>query len=157
MTAFTANAAVLAPILVYNLFKGGNSKGDILSSEDTIANDTRKNLTWYYLHFINNQNTKTWIQVHGAYSAHYNFEPAETICDESSSFLGCIHFSILYFNAALVCHNEVDISDNHWDQRKERFLSVGNSVEKTYGTFGCTDAGRDTKSVRFVLGENQIQ
>ena len=88
------------------------------------------------------------MQIHGAYSAHYNFEPAETICDESSSFLGCIQ---------LVCHNEVDISDNHWDQRKERFLSVGNSVEKTYGTFGCTDAGRDTKSVRFVLGENQIQ
>ena len=42
MTAFTANAAVLAPILVYNLFKGGDSKGNILSSEDTIANYTRK-------------------------------------------------------------------------------------------------------------------
>ena len=92
------------------------------------------------MHFINNQNTKTWIQVHGAYLAHYNFEPAETICDESSSFLGCIHFSILYFNATLVCHNKVDISKNHWDQRKEHFLLVANSFEKTYGTFGCTDA-----------------
>ena len=157
MTAFTANAAVLAPILVYNLFKGGDSKGNILSSEATIENDARKKLTWYYLHFINNQKTKTWRQVHGAYSAHYNFKPAETICDESSSFFGCIHFSILYFNAALVCNNEVDISDNHWHQRKKRFLSVANSVEKTYGTFGCTDAGRDTKSVRCVIGEKQIR
>ena len=43
MTAFTANAAILAPILVYNLFKGGDSKGNILSSEEAIASDTRKN------------------------------------------------------------------------------------------------------------------
>ena len=42
MTAFTANAAILAPILVYNLFKGGDSKGNILSSEEAIASDTRK-------------------------------------------------------------------------------------------------------------------
>ena len=147
MTAFTANAAVLAPILVYNLFKGGDSNGNILSSEETIANDTRENLTWYYLHFINNQNTKTWMQIHGAHLAHYNFEPADTICDESLSFLGCIHFSTLYFSAALVCHNKVDISKNHLDQRKKRLLLVVNSVENTYGTFGCTDAGQDTKNV----------
>ena len=42
MTAFTANAAVLVPILVYNLFKGGDSKGNILSSKDAVSNDTRK-------------------------------------------------------------------------------------------------------------------
>ena len=42
MTAFTANAAILAPILVYNLFKGRDSKGNKLSSEETSANDTRK-------------------------------------------------------------------------------------------------------------------
>ena len=127
-----------------------------LEISKVIASDTRKKLTWYYLHFINNQNTKTWMQIHGAYSAHYNLEPADTICDESSCFLGCIHFSILYFNATLVCHTEGKIGENHWSERKKHFLWVANSVEKTYGTFGCTDAGRDTKSVRFVLGENQI-
>ena len=153
MTAFTANAAILAPILVYNLFKGGDSKGNILSSEEAIASDTRKNLTWYYLHFMNNQNTKTWMQIHGAYSAHYSFEQADTICDESSCFLGCIHFTILYFNAALVCHREGRL-ETDWDSRQKRFILVGNTVEKTYGTFGCTDAGRDTKSVRFIVGKN---
>ena len=37
---------------------------------------------------------------------------------------------------------------------KKRFMLVANTVEKTYGTFGCTDAGRDTKSVRFIVGKN---
>ena len=152
MTAFTANAAIFASILVYNIFKGGDPKGNILSSEEAIASDTRKNLTWYYLHFMNNQNTKTWMQIHGAYSVHFSFEQADTICDESSCFLGCIHFTILYFNAALVCHRE-GILDPEWEMRQKRFVRVGNTVEKTYGTFGCTDAGRDTKSVRYIVGK----
>ena len=102
---------------------------------------------------MNNQNTKTWMQIHGAYSAHYRFEQADTICDESSCFLGCIHFTILYFNTALVCHREGKL-DTEWTARKKRFLLVENTVEKTYGTFGCTDAGRDTKRVRFIVGKN---
>ena len=61
--------------------------------------------------------------------------------------------TILYFNAALVCHTEGKIADD-WPERQKRFLSVADSVEKTYGTFGWTEAGRDTKSVRFILGKN---
>ena len=37
MTAFTANAAILAPILVYNLFKGGDSKIASMTLVDTTS------------------------------------------------------------------------------------------------------------------------
>ena len=93
------------------------------------------------------------MKIQGVYSAHYSFEQADNICDESACFLGCIHFTILYFNAALVCHREGKLNAE-WAARKKRFLLVANTVEKTYGTFGCTDAARDTKIVCFIVGEN---
>ena len=40
MTVFTANAAVLAQILVYNLFKGGDSKGNI-APKGRLSNSVR--------------------------------------------------------------------------------------------------------------------
>ena len=44
MTALTANAAIIAPLLIYNLCKGGDTKGNILSSADAIASNKRKNV-----------------------------------------------------------------------------------------------------------------
>ena len=74
LTAFMANIAILSPILGCHLFKSGNAEGSTLMSEEEIQSRQRKNLTWYYLRFVNNQNTKTWLNIHGAYSVHYQFE-----------------------------------------------------------------------------------
>ena len=100
---------------------------------------------------MNNQNTSSWLQIHHVYTAHYQFQQTDTICDESSSLLGCVHMTILYFNAALSVGTE-GTSNGNWDLRKEKFQSVADAVELNYGKFGSTEAGRDTKSVRSILG-----
>ena len=59
--------------------------------------------------------------------------------------------TILYFNAALSVDTE-GIINVDWDLRKTQFQTVADAVELNYGKFGSTEAGRDTKSVRSILG-----
>ena len=63
--------------------------------------------------------------------------------------------TILYFNTALICVTEGTFC-SEWDEREKRFNLVAESIELTYGSFGCTEAGRDIKSVWFILGKNPI-
>ena len=58
---------------------------------------------------------------------------------------------MLYFNAALSVGTK-GTSNVSWDLRKTQFQTVADAVELNYGKFGSTEAGRDTKSVRSILG-----
>ena len=58
LTGLTANTATLAPINVYHSIKDGYANGSTLTIQKAFWSKNRKGLTWYYLHIMNNKNTK---------------------------------------------------------------------------------------------------